>query len=160
MSITLAQVIAEVESGGNPYAIRFEPTIYQRLIVGSSGPSVAMGRIQSYMKIAAPDANIITLAMIASTSWGKYQILGDNLYNPMRCRLSIPIGLFMSDISSQEQSFADFVASKRVDISSHMDFSTLTPALKQDFADFYNGDAAFSQYVARMNVAYEKLSQA
>lgn len=58
-----------VESGGNPFAMRFEPTFYDRYIKGMS------------LSFVPPGCSKDTEAIGRATSWGLLQIMGETARN-------------------------------------------------------------------------------
>ena len=93
-----SKIVGYVESLNNPYAIRFEEHLYQNYL--SRKPNDAVVR---YIN----KCSMRTAFMIMATSWGKYQILGINLYN--RLDYDKPIGHYLCDEDEQDISFAEFL---------------------------------------------------
>jgi len=95
---TLCKVIALTESNDNPYALRFEHAYYQKLKKRHYSEDL----VRQYNQCSKD-----TAYMIMGTSWGKFQILGVNLYNPLGFRNSIVS--YLNDTVTQVRSFKDFV---------------------------------------------------
>src|ERR1700733_9306434 len=75
-NVTLAQVISRVESNDTPGAIRFEPTIYTRFTgLLTQAQRLALSTCQVSNK-----CSLATAQMICGSSWGRYQIMGENIY--------------------------------------------------------------------------------
>ena len=97
----LSHLIGLVESGLSPHAIRFEEHLYKKY----KERKVKVSVIATFNGFCSID----TAYMIASTSWGIYQILGWNLY--YKCDLHVSIGEYLSDISLQTETFKRFFKS-------------------------------------------------
>lgn len=135
-TILLSDVVAEVESSNSPWAIRFEPG-YQPSANGISGA-------KNYASGTWMDSN--TAHMICQTSWGRCQIMGDNLYNELGYANSI--WHFVETPSDQLAMFRLFIKKGKF---SDAPFETLTKADLDAFALYYNGaivyaDALISSY--------------
>lgn len=142
MTDTLARVIATVESGPFPYAMRFEPVVYAR-----SSPQAA---VAAAMK--ANRCNKVTAQVILATSWGLFQIMGFNLYGPLG--LTISIGPYLFDSETQFDTFGKFVRLNGFD-PDNFDFTD--DATLQRFATSYNGPGDVPDYVAKMKAAFNAL---
>lgn len=128
----LSDVVAMVESSNNPLAIRYEPDFNPSLDAIRKAKEFATG---GYI-------DFYTAQMICRTSWGKYQIMGDNLYGLLG--MSYNIHFFLGDTFSQRQFFDAFLK-KRVGIED-VDFSTLTQSQLVKFGNIYNGNGiAYSE---------------
>jgi hypothetical protein len=133
MSITtLAQLIAQVESNGNPFAMRFEPA-----------HTPAPHNIVAMMHLC--DCSYDTGKNLCSMSWGKYQIMGDELISlglacsPLAYCMSAPL----QDDYFDRYILADHLSLTLADI--------LTDASKrQVFARLYNGPGNIPAYVKRI----------
>lgn len=125
MITTLSQLIAFAESTNNPAAVRFEPAF--------KPSQLAINRCMVANKCTPQ-----TAAVICATSYGKYQILGEELYR--RLILQAPISLYAADPVSQDNSFDHFTQQKGIayalaDILNNQ-------ADRDNFAHLYNGNAA------------------
>jgi hypothetical protein len=137
--ILLSQVVAQVESSGDIFALRYEPT-YEP----SSASIVACrSAASSYMSVESA-------RMICKTSWGRYQIMGDNLYGSA-IQLRDNIIQYASNEILQLHSFATFIGSLGFQ---DVDFATLSELDLQKFALAYNGSLI---YADSLNSAYEQL---
>lgn len=142
---TLAKVIAQVESGGFPYALRFEDALFERMKMSpptSEGPAIR----------AANHCNYATGVMIHCTSYGLFQIMGFNLYGMLGWKQSV--ATFLWDAEQQLSSFADFCAHNGINPAT-FDFTDETAL--EHFAKIYNGPGAIADYVAKMKAAYAAL---
>ena len=136
----LASVIKAIESGGNPHAVRFEPVAYQ-----DWAWVPAMDRIQVKHKCSKDTAK-----MIACTSWGLYQLMGVNIFDPRYPKdaetpLDPPdVFAFVGDTGMQDLLFAAFLRAKGLNY-------TLEELLADDvkmaaFARAYNGPGNVAAY--------------
>jgi hypothetical protein len=137
---TLARVIAYVESGNNPYALRFEPAVYARVQANPTANEATIERIA-----AANECNHATAEIIFSTSWGLYQIMGESLYPQGWSR---SVGFYLANSATQTLAFSRFLDADKLPSS--------WPALKSDpgslryFAARYNGPEEPDAYAQRM----------
>lgn len=102
---TLSKIIAHVESNNDQYAIRFESNLYAKLV-----NTRLIKKITSINTCSKE-----TAFMITATSWGKYQILGSNLYT--FCNLNKPIGVYLCDTTLQDATFEEFLRYKKIDVN-------------------------------------------
>lgn len=142
----LAKVIAEVESGGFPEAIRYEPALQLHM---SQIPGVE-GFMQTIM--GANRCNRPTAEQIFCTSYGIFQIMGETLYSTLGWKE--PVATFWSDVEQQLASFKDLCKHGGFDPAT-FDFSD--EAALQRFARFYNGPDDVADYVAKMKAAFAAL---
>lgn len=140
--IMLSDVVAQVESAGYPRAIRFEPG-YQPSMRG-------IANAKTYASGNWIDAN--TAHMICQTSWGQFQIMGDNLYNELGYAQSI--WQFVDNESDQLAMFKLFL---KIGHFADVAFSTLTRADLVAFANYYNGATIYSDTLTNM---YHKMKNA
>ena len=138
----LQAVIARIESSDNPFALRFEPLEYA---AGAGASLVA--------RIAAlHGVDEVTGRVIASTSWGLFQIMGFQLWggsNPYA-------GTFFAycmDIDAQRLAFEDFLSDHGINYL--LDELLSNPRKLDAFAAKYNGDAA--RYIPAMRAAAQAL---
>lgn len=133
---SLATVIARIESDNNHYAVRFEPGIFKKF-----ADAAYMGRQDALIaRIArANKCNHVTAAVIFSSSWGAYQIMGFNLYGGMIDQT--PIGLFLETPSLQAHCFNQFVRQRYIDFAPTDLAAHLT--LRKNFARAYNGSLGY-----------------
>lgn len=142
MSDTLARVIATVESGPFPYAMRFEPVVYAR-----TSPQAALANAMT-----ANHCNKVTAQVILATSWGLFQIMGFNIYGPLA--LPIAIGPYLFDSETQFDTFGKFVRLNGFD-PANFDFTD--EATLERFGRSYNGPGDVPNYVAKMKAAFNAL---
>ena len=127
---TLAEIIKLIESSNNPLAVRFEPLFYQRLKENNFNDR-AIKRIKELHK-----CNTNTAYMIASTSWGLYQLMGYNLYFYDLTEKTVFEYLF--DEQEQEKAFEKFTQLKKINFS--IEELKTDPEKIRRFARLYNGD--------------------
>lgn len=150
MTVTLSAVIAQVESGNDPWKTRYEPTVYARYAsVGDGGASVLAHQIKAFETLhgCSPD----TARMLLSTSWGRYQAMGFNLNQH--------VVKFAADAAAQDAEFARFVGAIGVTGDQMADASWLSDdAAGLAFAAKYNGPGQPAAYLAALRVALSSLS--
>jgi hypothetical protein len=130
--LTLADLIAQVESNGNPLAVRFE-----------SDHNPATHFIVAMMQSAACSYN--TAKILCSMSWGKFQIMGDELMS---------LGLTVSPLALVHDDDMQVDFFNRYCLSDHLTLTLadiLTDASKRQlFARLYNGPGNVGAYVLRI----------
>jgi hypothetical protein len=141
----LAKVIAQVESGGFPYAMRFESGLFGNPDRWAT-PAI-LGAAQK-----ANHCNLTTARMIAYTSYGLFQIMGFNCYGMLG--LTIPVATFLWDTEQQLAAFTAFCQHNGVNPAT-FDFSD--EAALEHFARAYNGPGDIPNYVQKMKAAYAAL---
>ena len=100
-TITLASVVAKVESNDNGYALRYEPA--WRVSNGS------VSRIATINECTRDTARVL-----GAISWGRYQIMGSNLYD---AGLTVPVGGYLNDDVLQQQYFISFLDRNDINFS-------------------------------------------
>lgn len=135
--VTLGDVIAWVESRNDCSALRFEPTTWEKLSEGRNRNELAILALTRAHNACSHG----TADMIYSTSWGKYQIMGFNLYGP-ECALQTGVMAFCVDDAAQDAAFAKLIAAMRL---SDMTPPTLadSPDARAHFARVWNGSTAY-----------------
>ncbi len=136
----LSDVIAAVESRNNPAAMRFEPSHYAGQIKFANLALVMRYGGGGFLTTA-------TARMIAATSWGMFQIMGEYLYAQGYKKT---LREFLADERAQLEQFEIFINQFRF---TDVQFSVLTSAQKTFFASRYNGPGNVSVYVDMMNKA-------
>jgi hypothetical protein len=137
--ILLSQVVAQVESGGSIFAMRYEPNF---------GPHPAS--VAACQTAAGEYISTETARMICKTSWGRYQIMGDNLYG-QEIGLRVNIIQYASNEILQLHSFATFIGSLGFQ---DVDFGALSETDLQKFAVLYNGSLV---YADSLKSAYQRM---
>ena len=133
----LAGVIKSIESGGNPHALRFEPDAY-----ANWNWVPAMDRIKA--KHACSEK---TARMIGCTSWGLYQIMGINIFDP-RLPAIDPVDVidFVNDVGLQEAAFTAFLNLRGINFA--LDDLLADQDKLRIFAITYNGSRDPDAYAA------------
>ncbi len=130
MITTMAELVGQAESSGNPHAIRFEPKYH-----------VPQSAVAAIVKLNRCSNS--TAAVLGAFSWGTYQIMGVNL---------IDLGLSTSFIdyltldSAQLYNFNKFLRSCNIDKITLKEFLS-DPEARLKFARAYNGSRQPEVYV-------------
>lgn len=129
---TLSELVAQVESGNQPFACRYEPG-FAKYVTRES-----MVKIRSAYKPAwMSEATARALLMF---SWGRYQIMGENLY---ALGLDINLVHFQNDLSLQDHFFWSYCRSRKIVYSLE---EVLNDEKKRlDFALKYNGGTNYAK---------------
>lgn len=130
-----ASVIAQIESGDNPQAMRFEPLVYANAAGAALGAKIA--------KIHGCSGR--TAEMIYATSWGAYQIMGITLYDLGYAKTVFD---FVAAPNDQRAMFDAFCASRGIAFT--IDQLRDSEALRLRFATKYNGPGNITDYAARI----------
>ena len=138
MITTLSQLAAQVESGNNPGALRFEPAFR---------PS-AEAIINCKKANACSNA---TALVLCAMSFGKYQIMGENLWGYLGTQYCVADYLAIPLL--QDRTYADFVARKGIAFS--LDEILHDPAKRLQYARLYNGPGNPVAYGDRMLSEYK-----
>jgi hypothetical protein len=134
MITSLSQLIAEVESADNQYAMRNEPA--------HKPADEFVSQARTYNACSLDTAH-----MICATSWGKYQMMGDNLY---WLGYKGSVGAFLCNPETQLNFFNLYIAKRKIDYKLMEMLADNTKLLH--FATLYNGNG--SAYSARMLAIY------
>ncbi len=136
MITTMAELVGQAESSGNPHAIRFEPKYH-----------VPQSAVAAIVKLNRCSNS--TAAILGAFSWGTYQIMGINL---------IDLGLSTSFIdylnleSIQLYTFNKFLRSRNVDKITLKEFLS-NPEARLEFARAYNGTGwpeVYAEYLLKV----------
>lgn len=141
MSTTLSQLVAQVESGNCPQAVRHEPGF------GKYVTSAAIGNCIATFKKKGAYMNRATAIEICKMSFGLYQIMGENLYSV--CDIGMTVFDFVQDEDAQLQAFNRYCFSRRIVYSLEEILTNKTK--REHFALRYNGSRAYAQTL--MNAA-------
>ena len=135
----LQDVIAKIESNDDCNAIRFEPTLFQ------SKPAW-IGKSIEFIKNHHNNISDDTAWMIACSSWGRYQLLGCNIYS-----LGFDSTIFDfvdNDHGEQEEIFGDFILTSGY--KSVENIANWNQTQFENFAHFYNGPGNIEDYANKM----------
>lgn len=125
---TISELIAQAESNNRLSALRFEPSYHPT--------EYAYPKITKYH----PGLSKSTYDTILASSWGKYQIMGDNLY---MLGLRSTILDFWQDETLQDQYFNGFIKSREIDFTLE---EILNDKEKRDkFSHRYNGSTVYGE---------------
>ena len=139
MLIMLSEVVAQLESSNNLLSMRYEPAWTPQH--DQSAASYATGGW----------IDEVTAAVICKTSWGKYQIMGDNLYGALGYD-----GTIVEFLNSPLRQLRYFQAFLRTIGSADVVFSAMSEADKVAFGAAYNGNGPV--YAQALNNAYAELA--
>jgi hypothetical protein len=146
---TIEQVIAAIESGNNMFSMRFEVQTYY----GSNPKQTGMPLL---LKIGqANHCNIQTAKMIAATSWGKFQIMGFELYAaPLSFNYSV--GAFMANSEMQNNVFNSYLLINGINFT--VDDLRVDADKRAKFAERYNGPGNVANYSAKILATIIKMT--
>jgi hypothetical protein len=133
------QLISMVESSNNLYAVRFEPTHVPA--------SEFVSRMQAVC-VCSPD----TAKVLCQTSWGLYQIMGDEL---MAKGLSISPIAYCQQPVTQGHLFQQVLKEKGLDAIT-LDQLATDQDIRLQFAKAYNGPGNMFVYAARLLQTYQQ----
>ncbi len=129
--VKLSDCVAYVESSFNPLAMRFEPAWQPSQ---EAVDAITRHAVNGYMD--GPTGRVI-----AATSWGKYQIMGQNLYTT--CGYGGTINSYLNDENGvQYETFKKFLASIGFEDGP---FNPSNAPFNRRFAIAYNGSPVYSQ---------------
>lgn len=132
MILTLSDLIARVESNRNPYAVRYEPAFRP-----SSDIVERMAKLCTCSRATAE--------MLCATSWGYFQIMGENL---IRHGLDVTPIEFCHDANKQIALFTAFVEARGIN---YKPSEIKADHLKRErFALKYNGPGNIAAYSKRL----------
>jgi hypothetical protein len=138
-TISIATIIAHVESGGNKYAMRYEPSTHNQIENNPKHWQLIVNKIQK-----ANTCSLETARAIAATSFGKYQVMGFNLYQNYR----LPVGAFFNSDADQDAAFAHFLISSNLENYTVADLKDKTK--RDHFARIYNGPGNVADYSLKL----------
>ncbi len=101
----LSDVIALNESSGNAQAVKFEFGTFSRIRDG--GLNWTRNAVRKIADLH--DCDEITAQAMASTSWGRYQIMGFNLWDATTCGIACRIGEFLCNAQTQDDALFAFL---------------------------------------------------
>jgi hypothetical protein len=136
--VTLGTIIAWVESKGDPHAIRFEPNVEARI-----HKNIFKDKIVANIR-AIHKCTFETACVIYSSSFGKYQIMGDVIYDPEFVNFSDDIFAFCNDDAAQDKAFSLFTHYKNIAFEPS---ELLTVDNRLKFAIRYNGSPGYAHNI-------------
>lgn len=138
--LTIAELIGWIESRNNSGAVRFEPATYNKFAGDIAQLNKAVREILARIQIVNK-CSVHTAAMIYSTSWGAYQMMGFNVYAQDG---AVPISEYLALPRVQGEDFLAFL--KRNGLQ---DFTPVKlakdQALRYKFSTKYNGSIAYDE---------------
>lgn len=132
MITTLAQLIALVESNNNPLAVRFEPA-------HKPEPYFVMHMMELVQ------CSYATATTLCAMSWGKYQIMGDNLVS---LGLTVSPLAYVHDEAMQDAFFEKFAGADHLTLT--LQDVLTSPQKRMMFARLYNGPSNIAGYANRI----------
>lgn len=132
----LPEVISQIESDGNQFAVRFE--------IAKQDKAFASDILERCKKANNPYSKITAQRLLAF-SWGEYQIMGFNLYGFLKC--SISVGAFMADRALQRSYFETFCRTNNIWIDGDVPNDQ---GWLEKFAKGYNGSGDIPNYTRKM----------
>lgn len=131
----IADLVALVESANEPYAMRYEPEFMPNLSF-----------VTEYAKQCR--VSYATAHVCLSTSWGKYQIMGNNLWS---FGMSISMPEYCANVKTQDKYFQIFLIKTGLEQITKDYQSFISDESKMMvFASKYNGPDNPQAYVERM----------
>lgn len=140
--VTLGTLIAWIESKNNPQAMRFEPRVHDQIHTRLfTDPTIAAIR-------NVHSCTYETACVIYSSSFGKYQIMGENLYAPHGIASKTTIfsycaGTAISQLA-QDTDFLSFTSARGIGFPVR---GLLDIGNRNRFAVIYNGSTSYSQNI-------------
>jgi hypothetical protein len=129
---TLAQLIALVESGGDQFAVRFEPEY-----------TPAAHHIVTMMELAGCNYN--TAKVLCAISWGEFQIMGDELVG---LGLAVSPFAYMNNVAMQNDFFNRYILADHLSLT--LQDVLTNPSKRATFARLYNGPGNVDAYAQRI----------
>jgi hypothetical protein len=136
---SIADVVAWVETKNNRSAVRFEPTTYNKFGSDAARTNKIAQAILARIQIINV-CSVHTAAMIYSSSWGAYQLMGFNVYAGPS--FDMPVAEYLACETVQRASFVEFLT--------RCSIGNVTPeqlaasqSLRLKFAMKYNGSIAY-----------------
>jgi N-acetylmuramidase len=142
MISTVAELIAQAESSGNKFAVRYE-----------KGHMPNLAFVKEMMAVA--QCSFDSAYVMCQCSWGLYQIMGDEL---MAKKLGISPIAYCSDPETQQYFFLQVLQEKGLDHYGLQDIITNTDD-RIHFAIKYNGPAQPEVYAQYLIDTYNKVAK-
>ncbi len=136
---TITDVIAFIESKNNRGAIRFEPATYNKWGSDAAKANKVANAILARIQIAN-NCSVHTAAMIYSSSWGAYQLMGFNVY--AEPEFIMPVAEFLSCETVQKASVSAFLVRCSIGNVTPKQLAA-SQSLRLKFAMKYNGSIAY-----------------
>lgn len=133
MITTLSQLVAKVESANCAHALRHEPG-FTKYVTPQGIANCIAGHRPAYM-------NRTTAEMICKTSFGTYQIMGENIYTV--CGFKRSIAEFFDSDAIQLACFQAFIKGRGINYT--LEQIKESRELRERFARRYNGSVAYAE---------------
>lgn len=135
--VTLCTIIGWIESRNDVHALRFELTVYEH--VNETIDRDLLNIIKTINKCTFETAKIIF-----SMSFGAYQIMGFNLYDPALCECIVPIASYLNNAVLQDTTFNRYVYKRNI---AYAPVQLLNKDNAIQFARVYNGSESYAQNI-------------
>jgi len=132
--ILLSDCVAQIESSNNSGALRYEP--------GYQPSALGIGQAAKFATGSWIDK--LTAETIVKCSYGRFQIMGDNLYNAMQ--YSKTIWHFVATPQDQLDIFNEFLTRGHF---KNVTFESMVRSEVVAFALYYNGSAVYADSLAK-----------
>lgn len=149
MDQKLAEVIAIIESSGLHYAAKFETHLFWSWnnVAQTPGQRAVIAAVKS----ANGNCDDDTAKMIACTSWGYYQLLGENIWVDAETQ-SVTLSDYLCDVDGiQNRCLAKFLTQKGINYT--LQDILNSPDLMTTFVTKYNGPGNVAAYSAKIKLA-------
>jgi hypothetical protein len=107
-------VIAQIESGMKPHAMRFDRRLFN--VLSQELHELGQARADARFARHCNSCDIDTALVICSTRYGLFQLSGSQIYGP-DLRLDAPIASFLGNAELQGEAVRRLLAARRVDYS-------------------------------------------
>ena len=130
MIILLSDVVAHAESAGNRNAVRFEPVVFRK--------QKASFTLAHFITGTALSGD--TARALGACSWGKFQIMGYNIYGV--CGYQKTLAEYLVSDTDQLNTFIKFIAPRNNILFEKM---LSNVADLNEFSRHYNGSVAYAE---------------
>jgi hypothetical protein len=144
--VDVSDVVDLIESNDGRAELRFEPAQYAKKLQHNYRAISAI--------IKANGCSNETAHVIYSCSWGAFQIMGFNLYDPDDIGCTVSVFDFVCDMDRQRAAFYVFLHRAGIAFSIA---DLRDPAKRLHFAAVYNGPANAENYAAKISRALTAL---
>jgi hypothetical protein len=154
---SLADVIADVETGGNQFAERFEPApfIKQWQATALTGYNPIIDAIQKIHAAAYGTCSHGTAMRICFTSFGRYQIMGFNIWGAPDFPYRSTYQSYQENVPAQDGTFLHFL--NRAGINFTLADLVADGEKAKKFVTTYNGPGGWPIYWQRMQQSMRRL---
>lgn len=135
----LLTIISAIESSGSAKAVRFEPQVFDTYQRMQAKPAF----LATIARLHEADSD--TAMAIASTSWGKYQLMGENLY---QLGYADTVFAFADSDTAQLFYMGEFLTQRGLNVT-WASLAGDSHALER-FGTLYNGSSAYGDRMLLM----------